>query len=276
VGAPAAPAEQPLSTPPRQRRATPRARPAHGITPTGRPSATGPPTLGPGRDTPPPLPSCRRPAQRPSATAGAARDRRRPPARQRPLQAAGGPPRHGPQGVDQAVPPVWHPRVRHPRRGRTPCPPPWHTDGGTHTVRHKPRNTAPRGHRQQEGHMPDPGGYRDNEDPGQDQQRSPRARLRTPPQPRAHAPQSHRRHAVSTWRRHRRRPRLHLPPRRLCAPMYRHPALNPDGLPLTSDHSIGRSRGGLKADRLMLAAYNRSRGAGDRGDRYAAPWWARE
>jgi hypothetical protein len=50
----------------------------------------------------------------------------------------------------------------------------------------------------------------------------------------------------------------------------------PDGLPLTADHSIGRSRGGMKADRLVLAAYNRSRGARDQGDRYAASWWARE
>jgi hypothetical protein len=69
---------------------------------------------------------------------------------------------------------------------------------------------------------------------------------------------------------------MHLPQGRLCAPMYRHPALNLDGLPLTADDWIGRSRDGLKADRLVLAADNRSRGARDRGDRYAAPWWARE
>ncbi len=73
AGATAAPAGRPLSTPPRQGRATPRPRPSHGITPTGRPSATGPPTLGAGRDTPPPLPSCRRSPRRPSATAGALR-----------------------------------------------------------------------------------------------------------------------------------------------------------------------------------------------------------
>jgi hypothetical protein len=59
-------------------------------------------------------------------------------------------------------------------------------------------------------------------------------------------------------------------------PMYRNPNLNLDGMPLEADHSIGRSRGGLKADRLVLAAYNRSRGARDRGDRYAAPWRAQE
>ena len=59
-------------------------------------------------------------------------------------------------------------------------------------------------------------------------------------------------------------------------PMYRNPNLNPGGLPLEADHWIARSQGGLKADRLVLTAYNRSRGARDRGDRYAAPWWARE
>ncbi len=59
-------------------------------------------------------------------------------------------------------------------------------------------------------------------------------------------------------------------------PMYRNPDLNLGGMPLEADHSMARSRGGLKADRLVLAAYNRSRGARDRGDRYAALWRAQE
>jgi hypothetical protein len=134
VGATAAPAGRPLSTPPGRGRATPRARPAHGITRTGRPSATGPPTLGPGRDTPrhsspallPPAPFSG--PLRPRV----ARDRKRSPARQRPLQAAGDPPRRGPQGVDQAVPPG----CAIPGGGAPPAHP-----GQTPPGRHRPADT---------------------------------------------------------------------------------------------------------------------------------------
>lgn len=52
----------------------------------------------------------------------------------------------------------------------------------------------------------------------------------------------------------------------LCAdgplPMYRDPRLNADGMPLEADHTLARSRGGTRADRLLLATCNRSRGAG--------------
>lgn len=59
-------------------------------------------------------------------------------------------------------------------------------------------------------------------------------------------------------------------------PMYRDPALNPDGLPLHADHSLARSQGGTRADRLMLATCNQSRGDGTRGDRTASDWWSRD
>lgn len=58
-------------------------------------------------------------------------------------------------------------------------------------------------------------------------------------------------------------------------PMYRSAALNPDGLPLDADHSQARSQGGMKADRLMLASCNRSRGDGTR-DNLMSPWWDRD
>lgn len=45
-------------------------------------------------------------------------------------------------------------------------------------------------------------------------------------------------------------------------PMYKDPALNVDRMMLEADHTIARSRGGTKADRLLLATCNRSRGAG--------------
>ena len=45
-------------------------------------------------------------------------------------------------------------------------------------------------------------------------------------------------------------------------PMYRDAALNPDRMPLEADHTLARSLGGRKADRLLLATCNRSRGNG--------------
>jgi hypothetical protein len=151
VGAPAAPAERPLSTLP-GRGATPRPRPAHGITRTGRSSATGPPTLGPGRDTlrhsssallPPP--SCRRPPSAVLCDRGWPPGPETTPRRQRPLQAAGDPPRRGPQGVDQAVPPGCaipggaYPLPtpgRHRPADTARQTPPWHTDGATQAPEH--------------------------------------------------------------------------------------------------------------------------------------------
>ena len=71
-------------------------------------------------------------------------------------------------------------------------------------------------------------------------------------------------------------------PRCLCRaagyalPMYRDASRNPDGMPLEADHTLARSQGGRKADRLMLATCNRSRGDGTRSERYAAPWWSRD
>jgi hypothetical protein len=72
----------------------------------------------------------------------------------------------------------------------------------------------------------------------------------------------------------------------LCArygvalPMYRDPSLNPDGLPLEADHTLARSQGGMKADRLMLATCNRSRGDGTRPTVATIhdhqPWWSRD
>ncbi|WP_458681939.1 hypothetical protein [Prescottella equi] len=47
-------------------------------------------------------------------------------------------------------------------------------------------------------------------------------------------------------------------------PMHRDPAKNHDGRPLEADHSLARSRGGTKADRLLHAECNRSRGDGSR------------
>lgn len=83
-------------------------------------------------------------------------------------------------------------------------------------------------------------------------------------------------------------------------PMYRDANLNVDGMALEADHSIARSLGGTKADRLLLATCNRSRGDGTRvgrGDddpagsgqgtdgrwdvhptlgKPAPPWWTRD
>ena len=61
-------------------------------------------------------------------------------------------------------------------------------------------------------------------------------------------------------------------------PMYRDAARNPDGMPLEADHTTARSQGGTRADRLLLATCNRSRGDGTRqalsGGRPA--WWTRD
>lgn len=46
--------------------------------------------------------------------------------------------------------------------------------------------------------------------------------------------------------------------------MYRDAARNPDGLPLHADHSLSRSKGGTKADRLLHDLCNKSRGDGAR------------
>lgn len=61
-------------------------------------------------------------------------------------------------------------------------------------------------------------------------------------------------------------------------PMYRAAERNPDGLPLEADHSVARSQGGTRADRLMLATCNRSRGAGTRTTEPTErpKWWTRE
>jgi 5-methylcytosine-specific restriction endonuclease McrA len=58
--------------------------------------------------------------------------------------------------------------------------------------------------------------------------------------------------------------------------MYRTATLNPDGRPLEADHTTPRSQGGRRADRLLLAVCNRSRGDGTHGTRYAAPWHTRD
>jgi hypothetical protein len=58
--------------------------------------------------------------------------------------------------------------------------------------------------------------------------------------------------------------------------MYRDASLNPDGLPLEADHTLARSHGGTKADRLMLATCNRSRGAGHRATIVQPTWWSRD
>lgn len=66
-------------------------------------------------------------------------------------------------------------------------------------------------------------------------------------------------------------------------PMYRDPARNVDGAPLEADHGQARSRGGRRADRLLLRVCNRSRGDGTRtADAVEAtpaadrPWWSRQ
>lgn len=47
-------------------------------------------------------------------------------------------------------------------------------------------------------------------------------------------------------------------------PMYRDPDRNVDGRTLQADHTVARSQGGTKADRLLLATCNGSRGDGNR------------
>jgi hypothetical protein len=153
---------------------------------------------------------------------------------------------------------------------------------GSPSVAHRRWNTAQdtasRRHRQQEDYIPDPGGYRGKKTPAKSKTSSAARGLGY----------EHRRNRERMLRNHidgkscRCGVGTDCGPGCICRragyalPTYRNPALNPDGLPLTADPSIARSRGGLKADRLVLAAYNRCRGAGDRGDRHAAPWRARE
>lgn len=61
-------------------------------------------------------------------------------------------------------------------------------------------------------------------------------------------------------------------------PMYRVAALNPDGMPLEADHTTARSQGGRRADRLLLATCNRSRGDGTRQSLIGGrpQWWTRD
>lgn len=47
-------------------------------------------------------------------------------------------------------------------------------------------------------------------------------------------------------------------------PRYRDPRRNVDGMPLEADHTLARSQGGTRADRLLLATCNRSRQDGTR------------
>jgi len=47
-------------------------------------------------------------------------------------------------------------------------------------------------------------------------------------------------------------------------PMYRDPRMNIDGRPLAADHQLSRSQGGTRANRLLLATCNESRGDGTR------------
>ncbi len=61
--------------------------------------------------------------------------------------------------------------------------------------------------------------------------------------------------------------------------MHRDPSSNVDGAPLEADHTLSRSQGGTRADRLLLRICNRSRGDGTRqvddvGGRPA--WWTRD
>lgn len=62
-------------------------------------------------------------------------------------------------------------------------------------------------------------------------------------------------------------------------PMHKNPALNPDALPLEADHTQSRSQGGRRADRLLLATCNRSRGDGTRtaeAPTIRPTWWTRD
>ncbi|MFF0816146.1 hypothetical protein ACFYVR_13485 [Rhodococcus sp. NPDC003318] len=47
-------------------------------------------------------------------------------------------------------------------------------------------------------------------------------------------------------------------------PLRRQPDMNPDGQPLEADHTLARSRGGTRADRLLHSVCNRERGDGSR------------
>lgn len=62
-------------------------------------------------------------------------------------------------------------------------------------------------------------------------------------------------------------------------PMYRDPERNADGRTLQADHTVARSQGGTKADRLLLATCNGSRGDGNRAANdqpFTQPdWWTR-
>lgn len=60
-------------------------------------------------------------------------------------------------------------------------------------------------------------------------------------------------------------------------PMYRDPALNVDQRALQADHTRARSQGGQRADRLILATCNGSRGDGTRTPSTGGPpsWWSR-
>lgn len=53
--------------------------------------------------------------------------------------------------------------------------------------------------------------------------------------------------------------------------MYRTPERNPDRMPLEADHTLARSLGGTRADRLLLATCNRSRGNGTRAHETFTP-----
>jgi hypothetical protein len=60
-------------------------------------------------------------------------------------------------------------------------------------------------------------------------------------------------------------------------PMFKDAASNPDKRPLEADHTTARSRGGTRADRLILATCNGSRGDGSRGGATSErhTWWSR-
>ncbi|MFC0314497.1 hypothetical protein [Gordonia phosphorivorans] len=53
-------------------------------------------------------------------------------------------------------------------------------------------------------------------------------------------------------------------------PMFLAPEKNPDGKPLSGDHSLPRARGGTTTDRLLHAICNSERGDGSRDDQRPA------
>jgi hypothetical protein len=53
--------------------------------------------------------------------------------------------------------------------------------------------------------------------------------------------------------------------------MYRDRSRNVDGMALEADHTVARARGGTRADRLLIATCNRSRGDGTRRAANAEP-----